>query len=228
LPTSTHPLGEAAAFVPDSSAAWRRLLTALAIGTVGSVGVWSAVVALPKVQADFEATRGAVSLAHTMAMMGFGIGGVITGRLTDRFGIVPAMAMGVLMLLIGYVGAGLASKLWLFTAMNFVIGLGSSATFAPLMAEAFALVRPCSATARPSPRDRLDGFVDGANVFSSKAKGSDESSAARLNQLLALRSRSAAGKRAPSVITAFSIATAGRSALRTSSDEDRSVPNIGP
>jgi MFS family permease len=136
LPTSTHPLGEAAAFVPDSSAAWRRLLTALAIGTVGSVGVWSAVVALPKVQADFEATRGAVSLAYTMAMMGFGIGGVITGRLTDRFGIVPAMAMGVLMLLIGYVGAGLASKLWLFTAMNFVIGLGSSATFAPLMAEA--------------------------------------------------------------------------------------------
>jgi MFS family permease len=123
-------------FVPDSPAAWQRLLIALAIGTVGSVGLWSVVVALPKVQAEFGGTRGGAALAYTLAMLGFGIGGVITGRLTDRFGIVPAMAMGILSLLLGYLGAGVSTALWQFTLVHFFVGLGASATFAPLMAEA--------------------------------------------------------------------------------------------
>ena len=123
-------------FVPDSPAAWRRLLIALAIGTVGSVGIWSVVVALPKVQADFEGTRGAASLAYTVVMAGFGVGGVFAGRLTDRFGIVPAMALGILFLLCGYLGAGMSTALWQFTLAHLFIGLGASATFAPLMAEA--------------------------------------------------------------------------------------------
>jgi MFS family permease len=130
------PARGAPPFVPDSPAAWRRLLIALAIGTVGSVGLWSVVVVLPKVQADFGATRGAVSLAYTLAMVGFGVGGVLTGRATDRFGIIPAMAMGILSLLCGYVGAGLSGALWQFTLAHFFIGLGASATFAPMMAEA--------------------------------------------------------------------------------------------
>ena len=123
-------------FVPDSPASWRRLLIALAIGAVGSVGMWSVVVALPKVQAEFGGTRGAASLAFTLAMMGFGVGGVVTGRLADRFGIVPAIGMGILSLLCGYLAAGASTALWQFTLVHFFIGLGSSATFAPLMAEA--------------------------------------------------------------------------------------------
>jgi MFS family permease len=123
-------------FAPDSPAAWRRLLIALAIGAVGSVGMWSVVVALPKVQAEFGGTRGAASLAYTLAMLGFGIGGVVTGRLTDRFGIVPAIGIGILSLLCGYLAAGASAALWQFTLVHFFIGLGSSATFAPLMAEA--------------------------------------------------------------------------------------------
>ena len=123
-------------FVPDSPAAWRRLLIALAIATVGSVGVWSVVIVLPKVQAEFGGTRGAVSLAYTLAMIGFALGGVVTGRLTDRVGIIPAMAMGILSLLFGYLGAGVSKALWQFNVAHFFIGLGASATFAPLMAEA--------------------------------------------------------------------------------------------
>jgi len=122
--------------VPDSPAAWRRLLIALAIGTVGSVGLWSVVVVLPKVQEGFGATRGAASLAYTLAMIGFGIGGFATGRLTDRLGIIPAMAMGILSLLSGYLGAGLSAALWQFNVAHFFIGLGASVTFAPMMAEA--------------------------------------------------------------------------------------------
>lgn len=122
--------------MPDSPAAWRRLLIALAIGAVGSVGTWSVVVVLPKVQAEFGGTRGAASLAYTLATIGFGLGGVVTGRLTDRLGIIPAMGMGILFLLFGFLGAGISTALWQFNVAYFFIGLGASATFAPLMAEA--------------------------------------------------------------------------------------------
>jgi MFS family permease len=105
------------------------------IGSIGSVGMWSVVVVLPVVQGEFGATRGAVSLAFTLAMLGFGLGGVITGKITDRFGIVAAMAISIGILGTAYVMAGLSTTLWQFIAVHFLIGLGSSATFGPLMAE---------------------------------------------------------------------------------------------
>jgi MFS family permease len=125
-----------ATFIPDSGQAWVRLALALLIGSIGSVGMWSVVVVLPVVQAEFAATRGAVSLAFTMTMLGFGLGGVVTGRITDRFGIVTAMAVSIGLLGLGYVVAGLSTTLSQFIAIYFLIGLGTAATFAPLMAEA--------------------------------------------------------------------------------------------
>jgi MFS family permease len=113
-----------------------RLALALAIGSVGGVGMWSVVVVMPGVQAEFGASRGAVSLAFTLTMLGFGLGGVATGKITDRFGIVVAMALSVTFLGLAYVFAGLSSTLWQFIAVHFLIGLGTSATFGPLMAEA--------------------------------------------------------------------------------------------
>ena len=46
--------------------------------------MWSVVVELPVVQSDFGATRGTASLAFTFVMLGFGSGGVLTGKITDR------------------------------------------------------------------------------------------------------------------------------------------------
>ena len=123
-------------FIPDSRQAWVRLGLALLIGSIGSVGMWSVVVALPVVQADFGATRGAASLAFTFTMIGFGGGGVITGRVTDRFGIVAAIGSGILISALGYIGAGYATSMWQFILVHVAIGAGSSATFGPLMAEA--------------------------------------------------------------------------------------------
>jgi MFS family permease len=113
-----------------------RLVLALVIGSIGSVGMWSVVVVLPVVQAEFATTRGAVSLAFTLTMLGFGLGAILTGRITDRFGIVAAMALSIAVLGAAYVAAGLSTTLWQFIAVSFLIGLGTSATFAPLMAEA--------------------------------------------------------------------------------------------
>jgi MFS family permease len=127
---------DSAAFTPDSGQAWVRLALALVIGSIGSVGMWSVVVVLPVVQAEFGATRGAVSLAFTLTMLGFGLGGVATGKVTDRFGIVVAIALSIAFLGFGFVIAGLSTTLWQFILVYFLIGLGASASFGPLMAEA--------------------------------------------------------------------------------------------
>ena len=129
------PSRDTAAFTADSGQAWARLALAVLIASIGAVGMWSVVVVMPTVQAEFSATRGAVALASTMIYMGFGSGSIVTGRITDRFGIVPAMALSIVFLGIAFVLAGLAATLWQFNAAYFLIGLGTSATFAPLMAE---------------------------------------------------------------------------------------------
>nr|WP_256466942.1 MFS transporter [Bradyrhizobium sp. 1] len=131
-----HPGHTPDAFSPDSRQAWIRLVTALLIGSIGGVGMWAIVVMIPAVQTEFAATRGAVSLAFTLMMFGFGLGGVIAGKITDRFGIVPVMAISIAFLGVANVLAGLSTQLWQFVAAYFLIGLGTSATFAPLMAEA--------------------------------------------------------------------------------------------
>jgi MFS family permease len=132
----TDPSRDSPLFTPDSGEAWMRLALALVIGSIGSVGMWSVVVVLPVVQAEFGATRGAVSLAFTLTMLGFGLGGVATGKITDRFGIVAAMALSITFLGTAYVLAGLSTTLWQFILVHVLIGLGTSATFGPLMAEA--------------------------------------------------------------------------------------------
>ncbi|MGY2901016.1 MFS family permease [Bradyrhizobium sp. URHC0002] len=123
-------------FVPDSRRAWLRLAVAVLIGSLGSVGMWSVVVALPVVQTEFAASRGTASLAFTMLMLGFGSGAVLTGKITDRYGIVTAIGLGIGILGLGYIVAGMSSSIWQFILVHFAIGLSSSATFGPLMAEA--------------------------------------------------------------------------------------------
>ena len=70
----------------DSPYAWARLAAAVALGTVGGVGMWSMPVVLPAVQAEFAIARGDASLPFTLSMFGFALGGVMMGRLQDRRG----------------------------------------------------------------------------------------------------------------------------------------------
>ena len=133
---NSNPTADSSLFVPDSRKAWMRLAVAVLIGSIGSVGMWSVVVALPVVQAEFHASRGAASLAFTMVMLGFGLGGVVTGKITDRFGIVTAIGAGIAIMALGYIGIGYSTALWQVIALHLAIGLGSSATFGPLMTEA--------------------------------------------------------------------------------------------
>jgi MFS family permease len=122
---------------PDSAYAWRRLAASLALSTLGGIGLWSAIVALPAIQAEFGVDRGDASLPYTATMVGFAVGGVLMGRLADRFGVTLPVLLGALMLGTGYVAAASATSLWQFMlAQALLIGLlGSSATFGPLVAD---------------------------------------------------------------------------------------------
>jgi MFS family permease len=121
----------------DSRYAWFRLGISILLSAVGGVGMWSVVVALPAVQAEFSVARGGASLPFTLTTIGFGLGSVLMGRLVDRFGIVAPVLFGAGSLGIGYVLAGIADNLPQFAlAYGLLIGMfGSAATFVPLMAD---------------------------------------------------------------------------------------------
>ena len=110
-------------------------MVALSLGTIGSVGMWSFVVALPAVQADFGIARGEASLPFTLTMFGFGIGGIVMGRLADRFGIVVPVLLGALALGAGYGLSGIASGIGTLALAQGLLGFGSAATFGPLMTD---------------------------------------------------------------------------------------------
>src|SRR6476660_6648252 len=119
----------------DSTYAWIRLCVALVLGTIGSVGMWSYVVALPPVQADFGILRADASLPYTLGMIGFAFGGVVLGRLADRHGVmVPALA-GTVLLAAGYFAAGYSPNIWVLSASYALAGVGTSGTFGPIVSD---------------------------------------------------------------------------------------------
>jgi len=121
----------------ESAYAWMRLLVSLALMTVGGAGMYSVTVVLPRIQAEFAVARADASLPYTLTMVGFGLGGILMGRLADRFGVMVPVLIGAVGLGLGFIGAGYAGTLWQFSlAQGILMGLlGTSATFAPLVAD---------------------------------------------------------------------------------------------
>jgi MFS family permease len=127
---------DASRSAPESFYAWARLCAALLLSAIGGVGMWSVIVALPAVQAEFDVARSAASLPYTMTMICFGFGSILMGRLSDRFGIFVPVAGGTVGLGVGYLAASQAASLWQFAlAQGLLVGVASSATFAPIIAD---------------------------------------------------------------------------------------------
>jgi MFS family permease len=114
-----------------------RLMVTLALMTVGSAGMYVVSVMLPAVQTEFGVARADASLPYTALMIGFGLGGILMGRLADRFGVMVPLLIGAASLCTGFVLAGLSTGIGSFVlAQGLFIGLlGSSASFAPLVAD---------------------------------------------------------------------------------------------
>ena len=131
------PLPPAPASAIDSrQAAWRLFIT-LMLMTLGSSGMYISPVVMPQMQTDFDISRATASMPYTLMMLGFGLGGMLMGHLSDRRSIAFCLALGAVGVGSGYVLAGLAQQVWLFMLINGVLlgFLGISATFAPLVAD---------------------------------------------------------------------------------------------
>ncbi|MGL4973992.1 MAG: MFS transporter [Bosea sp. (in: a-proteobacteria)] len=123
-------------YSPDSRYAWFRLVLSLILGTTACVGNWSVVVVLPTVQAEFGVLRAGASLPFTAVMVGFAFGSIVMGKIADRYGLSVPIALGGLLLLSGYTLASQATSLPQFAlAHGLLIGIGSAAGFAPLIAD---------------------------------------------------------------------------------------------
>ena len=121
---------------PESAYAWSRLSAALTLAAIGGVGMWSVIVALPAVQAEFGVARSAASLPYTMTMICSGFGSILMGRLSDRVGIFGPVSIGAVALGLGYALASQATTLWQFAlAQGLLVGVASSVTFAPIIAD---------------------------------------------------------------------------------------------
>lgn len=71
------------------------------LSTLGGISLWSVVVVLPAVQAEFAVDRATASLPYTLTMVGFAVGGVMMGRLADRVGIMVPALIGCVALCLG-------------------------------------------------------------------------------------------------------------------------------
>lgn len=105
----------------ESTYAWLRLCASLLLMTVGGVGMYIMSVALPVVQAEFGSARGEASLPYTATMIGFGLGGILMGKLADRFGVIVPVIVGGTCLGAGFVLAGMSQSLGQFTDRKSVV-----------------------------------------------------------------------------------------------------------
>lgn len=120
----------------DSPQAALRLLVTLGLVVLGNSSMYVVSVVLPAVQGEFGIGRADASLPYTLMMVCLGLGGIWTGRLADRHGLPPILWCGALAVFGGFALAANAQSIWLFGLAHGILGLmGSSSTFAPLMAD---------------------------------------------------------------------------------------------
>jgi len=101
----------------DSPYALRRLIATLLVMTFGAAGMYVVSVVLPQVQADFGVSRSDASLPYTLLMVGFGVGGLWMGRISDRHGVHVALVLGAVGTLGGFVWAAYAQGIWSFAPL---------------------------------------------------------------------------------------------------------------
>ena len=105
------------------------IVSLLMVGTYESYGIF-----LKPITSEFGWTRAMTSGARSIAHFLFGFMGIITGRLTDRFG-PQAVVIGCgLFLGIGYILMSQVNSVWqLYLFYGLFIGIGTSGTDAPVL-----------------------------------------------------------------------------------------------
>lgn len=119
----------------DSAYSWLRLAITLLIATVGSAGMWSIIVIMPAVQAEFGVDRADASLPYTLTMIGFAAGNLVIGRAVDRYGVCLSLIGATACIAVGFVLAASSPSIYVMSLYQLLIGFGAAASFGPLMAD---------------------------------------------------------------------------------------------
>lgn len=119
----------------DSRYSWDRLVLSVLASSIGNAAMWAVVVVMPGISAEFDIGRSSAALAYTFTMAGFALGNFVFGRAVDRYGIAFSLGCAAVLMSIGYLGAAMAPAPAYLFAAQFVVGLGSGVSFAPLIAD---------------------------------------------------------------------------------------------
>ncbi|MGI9216905.1 MAG: MFS transporter [Hydrogenophaga sp.] len=130
-----RPLHADPSAIDSRQAAW-RLLVAMGLVVLGNSSMYVVSVVLPTVQREFGIDRASASLPYTFMMICLGIGGIWTGRMADRHGLMKVLWVGALAVAGGFLWAAHSGSIWTFGLAHGLLGLlGGASTFAPLLAD---------------------------------------------------------------------------------------------
>jgi MFS family permease len=97
--------------------------------------MWSIIVILPAVQAEFGVDRADASIPYTLTMIGFAAGNFLIGRAVDRWGVALSLAASAVLMAAGFGAAALAPDIATLSALQLLIGFGTATSFGPLIAD---------------------------------------------------------------------------------------------
>ena len=104
------------------------LLLCSAVVMMTSTGVSSFSLLLPPIEAEFGWSRAMATVPYMVAMIGWGAGAVLFGKLADDFGARPVVLGGILLMAAGFLGMGLSQNLWqLSLSYGVMVGMAMGA-----------------------------------------------------------------------------------------------------
>jgi len=96
-------------------------------------GPWIVVVGLKAIAADMGGQRSVPALGGSLAWLGTAAGGIVMGRIAERYGIRWTVMFGAVMICIGLIISTLGQPWWLWLGHGLFIGfLGNGGLNAPL------------------------------------------------------------------------------------------------
>jgi MFS family permease len=108
----------------------RNIVLLLCAGVVimTSIGMNSFSLFLRPIEAGFGWSRTVVTIPYMFGMLGWGVGGVLFGKLADDLGARPVILGGILLMAAGFFGMGLSQNLWqLSFSYGIMVGMAKGA-----------------------------------------------------------------------------------------------------